>query len=213
MKQNRVTIRLDDWTSDQLDSVCELIGAKRSTVIRALCLQSLTIKSNNVNDIQEIVNKDKKKKEFLLRIDDRLKNRIALLAEKNKKSMSAIIRDILYQVVRSVEQDDYYPRGAKERKASEVKINQKIIDEISNNIKVLKSAIIQDYDFDADVFQETVLLASTDKEALGVKTKGQLVAYFKRRYNMLLYRSKMEKRERRETEYADYKQTAEEEEE
>lgn len=213
MKQNRVTIRLDDWTSDQLDSVCELIGAKRSTVIRALCLQSLIIKSNNVNDIQEIVNKDKKKKEFLLRIDDRLKNRIALLAEKNKKSMSAFIRDILYQVVRSVEQDDYYPRGAKERKASEVKINQKIIDEISNNIKVLKSAIIQDYDFDADVFQETVLLASTDKEALGVKTKGQLVAYFKRRYNMLLYRSKMEKRERRETEYADYKQTAEEEEE
>lgn len=213
MKQTRITIRLDRQMSEALKGLCELTGSKQSTIIRSLCLQSLTIKSNNVNDIQEFVNKNKKEKEILLRIDSGLKSGVSRLAEASNISVAEFIRRTLFAAIAAAQKVESFKESTYKKKNLLKPVNDNIVSSIAKYQSVIKANILQEMPFDEDIYQDTIVLASTDDEALKVKSKGQLIAYFKKRYNMLLYRSKMQKKERKEVEYADYKKNTEEAEE
>ncbi|MCI1681427.1 MAG: ribbon-helix-helix domain-containing protein [Bacteroides sp.] len=209
MKQKRVDTRLDEWTYEQIEKICELTGANRSSVVRTMCLQFLNNKSTKVNDIQELVKNTKNRKEILVRIPEELKKKIDQIAGAKGTTVSKLIRDILYSTIQSIEGDEYYYDNSHKKRASNKKYNTRIIKMISDNYDRIKREIIQNYVYVEDVFQDTVLYLTSDKDAMPVKTKGELISLFKRRYNMLMYKSKQEKKERREMPYADYLQAKE----
>lgn len=211
MKKEKVTIRLDDWTASEISKLCEMTGASKSLVIRTLCLQYLNIKQIDVNVIHELVNKNKNKNDekINIRIDNAIKTKLSDIADEQNKSLSSLIRDTLYQIVQSVNHQEYYNPKTKTSKQVLKTPSKRIVKLIASNYKVLKDEIIQNYIFSDDVFQDTILLISTDANATNVKSKGALVAHFKSRYNMLYYRKRMQEKERKEIEYADYLQTKE----
>lgn len=211
MKKEKVTIRLDDWTASEISKLCEMTGANKSLVIRTLCLQYLNNKQTNVNVIHDLVNKNKSKNDekINIRIDNTIKSKLSDIADEQNKSLSSLIRDTLYQIVQSVNYQEYYNPKTKTSKQIAKTPSKRIVKLIAANYKVLKEEIIQNYTFCDDVFQDTILLMSTDNIANDMKSKGALVAHFKSRYNMLYYRKKMQEKERKEIEYADYLQTKE----
>lgn len=208
MKQKRITIRLDDWTSEQLDKVCELTGANQSIVVRAMCLQFLNKKKTNVNGIQELVN-NPKNKDYHIRIDENLRNKIASIALKSNKTAQEVIRGTLYDALYSVECEEYYVQDTRERRRKAKTTSIDVMEVIGSNYEKIRSSIISEMPYNNDVFQDTIIEVSEDPAAEGIKSKGEAIAFFKRKYNMLMYRYKKERNQRKEIEYADYLQAKE----
>lgn len=208
-KGARINIRLDSWTAKQIDRIVEMTGESKSVIARTIFLQFLTKNVNNVNDIHRSVNKSKKRKEILLRVDDAMRDRLKQRARNESKSVSRLVRDILCNSIYSVEPEGRYEDTYKERERTETPVDNRLVRFIEGSYSMLRKRIIQDSKLKEDVFHDTTILFVKDIEAKKLRSKGQLIAHFMKRYNMLIYRDTMTKRDRKEVQYADYQQAKE----
>ncbi|WP_321331906.1 hypothetical protein [uncultured Bacteroides sp.] len=209
-KGERINIRLDTWTAAHIEKIVTKTGACKSVVVRTMLLEFLTKQSNNVNDIHYDVNKLKKNKEILLRIDEDTIKSLKQTAHSLNKSVARLVREVLTNYTYSIEKDGKYEDEYKERESKEVHADKRLLNFIESNYNILRRTIIQDGRMQEDVFHDTTLLFVKDEESKKLKSKGSLIAHFRKRYNMLMYRAEMNKRDRKEVEYADYKKDAKE---
>lgn len=204
MKSSSITVRLDKWTESQIEKISKLTGENKSSIIRASLLHVLTSRLKSVNIISE--NKEntykkvfysKKTKIVQTCISEEELRVLKLQASNSRMTVSEYVRSIINLHVYSSTDDYETDANIIVRKQKKKEADERLIEFVKQNIQILKNEIADNYRFDEDSFQDTVLLFVTDQEASKLTGNGKLVAHFKFRYNMLLYRNTMSERERR----------------
>lgn len=204
MKSKTINVRLDNWIDEQINVISQSTGETKSGVLRAALLHVLTSKLNKINvghDKEQSTSKKvfclKRGIRFTIRISDNEHKVLSNCAKKDGLTLSEYMRNIIS--LYSYSSDEEYIQEPKilERTRKKNPPDERLSDFIRDNAKLLKSEVSKDQKFDADSFQDTILLFITDPEASKIFGNGKLVAHFKYRYNMLLYRNTMSERERR----------------
>ena len=204
MKSKTINVRLDKWIDEQINVISQSTGETKSVVLRAALLHVLTSKLNKINVGQEKEQSTCKKVfclkreiRFTIRISDNEHKVLSNCAKKDGLTLSEYMRNIIS--LYSYSSDEEYIQEPKilERVRKKNPPDERLSDFIRDNAKLLTNEVAKEHTFDEDSFQDTILLFITDPEASKIFGNGKLVAHFKYRYNMLLYRNTMSERERR----------------
>lgn len=204
MKSKTINVRLDKWIDEQINVISQSTGETKSGVLRAALLHVLTSKLNKINVTHGKEQNTTKKvlclnreKHITLRISDNEHKVLSNCAKKDGLTLSEYMRNIIS--LYSYSSDEEYIQEPKilERVRKKNPPDERLIDFIRDNAKLLTNEVAKEHTFDEDSFQDTILLFITDPEASKIFGNGKLVAHFKYRYNMLLYRNTMNERERR----------------
>ena len=204
MKSKTINVRLDKWIDEQLAIISEKTGETKSSVLRASLIHLMTSKLDRINVIQHSSKNTYKKvdsfakdKVLQVRVTPDEYRVILNCADHDNITLSEYLRKIISLYTYSsadeyIDEPNIISRKKKKRSACE-----RLSDFIRDNAKLLTNEVAKEHMFDEDSFQDTILLFITDPEASKIFGSGKLVAHFKYRYNMLLYRNTMSERERR----------------
>ncbi len=204
MKSKTINVRLDDWMNEQIEKISRLTGETKSGVLRASLLHILTSRLKNVDILCEKQKNTAKKVDFSIRsnviqscLSDNELTVLKAVSNRCSMSVSEYVRNII--ILYSYSSDEEYIQEPKilERARKKNPPDERLSDFIRDNAKLLTNEVAKEHTFDEDSFQDTILLFITDPEASKIFGNGKLVAHFKYRYNMLLYRNTMSERERR----------------
>jgi len=204
MKSKTINVRLDKRMNDQIENISKFTGESKSSVLRATLLHNLTSKLNCIEQNAQKVENTTKKVFCQFRpnfvgsyLNDYELNLLKKLSKRGDISVSSFIRKAIMLYAHSSDEEYIQEPKILERVRKKNPPDERLSDFIRDNAKLLTNEVAKDHTFDEDSFQDTILLFITDPEASKIFGNGKLVAHFKYRYNMLLYRNTMSERERR----------------
>lgn len=152
------------------------------------------------------------KRRINIRIDDRMAMLLDELSGITGASVSLLVRGMLLRII-----DELIDKSGKWKIANEKNkervVNHDVINTIARNYYKLKELCRYDHDLllcsksYEDLFQDAVLYVSQDEKAVSMPS-GELIDYFRYKFNMIKYQALKDNAQLKEIPYADYIQAS-----